>query len=91
MKQMGTELGQVTQNFKCFYSKPPTDQPSSQKLSKTQTCSHVQSCKLVHVSGIHCHMCASSIQIVLLCTIQYWIQYSSTVCLFQALDVQEQV
>ena len=34
-------------------------------------CSHVQSCKLVHESGIHCHMTASSTYGVLLCTLLY--------------------
>ena len=35
-------------------------------------CSHVQSCKLVHESGIHCHMTASSTHDVLLCSKVQW-------------------
>lgn len=38
--------------------KSPTNEPSSYKLSKMQT--HVQSHKLVHGSGVHCHLRASS-------------------------------
>ena len=54
--------------------------------------SHVQSCKLVHVSGIHCHMHASSTSgcAFVYFTVQYCIEYSSTVSLFQAQDVQKQ-
>ena len=55
-------------------------------------CSHVQSHKLVHVSGVHCHTHASSISgcAFVYFTVQYYIEYSSTVSLFQAQDVQKQ-
>ena len=39
-----------------------------------KVCLHVQSCKLVHVSGIHCHGCASSTSCCLL-----WALLQSTV------------
>ena len=43
-----------------IYSKSHTYEPLMCKLTKTQnTCSHVQSPKLVHASGVHCHMQAS--------------------------------
>ena len=47
---------------------------------------HVQSCKLVHVSGIHCHVRASSTSgyAFVYFTVQYRIEYSSTASLFQA-------
>ena len=48
-----------------------------------------QSCKLVHVSGIHCHVRASSTSgcAFVYFTVQYCIEYNGTVCLFQAQDV----
>ena len=51
--------------------------------------SHIQSRKLVHVSGIHCHVWASSTSgcAFVYFTVQYCIEYSSTVSLFQAQDV----
>ena len=52
--------------------------------------SHVQSRKLVHVSGVQCHVRASSTVVVHLCTLQYSIEYSSTVSLIQAQDVWKQ-
>ena len=54
-------------------------------------CSHVQSQKLIHVSGAHCHMCASSAsgRAFAYFTVQYSIDYSSAVSLFQAQDVQK--
>ena len=56
-------------------------------------CSHVQSCKLVHVSGVHCHVRASFTNgcAFVYLTVQYCIDYSSTVSLFQAQDVRKQV
>ena len=52
---------------------------------------HVQSCKLVHVCGITCHVCISSKSsyTFLYFTVQYYLEYSSTVALFQAQDVQK--
>ena len=53
--------------------------------------SHRQSCKLVHESGAHCHMCESFYK--WLCfwylTVWYCIQYSSIVPLFQIQDVRK--
>ena len=51
--------------------------------------SHVQSHKLVHVSGVHCHVHASSTSgcAFVYFTVQYCIEYSSTISLFQAQDV----
>ena len=53
---------------------------------------HVLSCKLVHASGIHCHMLASSTCgcAFVYFTVYYCIEYSSTVSLFQAQDVQKE-
>ena len=53
---------------------------------------HVQSHKLVHVSGKHGHTCASSTSgcAFVYFTVQYCIEYSSTVSLFQAQDVRKQ-
>ena len=50
---------------------------------------HVQSHKLVHVSGIQSHMRASSTSgcAFVYFTVQYCIEYSSTVSLLQAQDV----
>ena len=55
--------------------------------------SHVQSRKLVHVSGVHCHVRASSTSVCdfVYFIVQYCIEYSSTVSLFQAQDVRKQV
>ena len=46
---------------------------------------HVQSRKLVHVSGIHCHVCASSTSgcAFVYFTVQYCIEYSSIVSFFK--------
>ena len=74
--------------------KSPTYEPSSCELSKMRTCvcmsNHV---KLVHVSGVYCHVCASSTSGCAFghFTVQYCIEYSSTVSLFQAQDVWKQV
>ena len=56
-----------------------------QTFKDVNVCSHVQSHKLVHMFGIHCHVCASST-----CgwIFVYFIEYSSTVSLFQAKDVR---
>ena len=63
-----------------IYSKSPTYEPSMCKLSKTQNvCSHVQLRKLVHGSGVHCHMQASSRVVVLLCALLYRTAQSTTV------------
>ena len=50
---------------------------------------HVQSRKLVHLSGVHCHVRASSTSgcVFVYFTVQYCIEYSSRVSLFQAQDV----
>ena len=53
--------------------------------------SHSQSCKLVHGSGAHCHMCesfTSGCAFVYL-TVWYCIEYSTTISLFQAQDVRK--
>lgn len=51
--------------------------------------SHVQSRKVVHMSGVHC---VHPLQVlVLLCTLQYGIEYSSTGSLVQAQDVWKEV
>ena len=54
---------------------------------------HVQSCKLVHVSGEHCYVHASSTSVCAFVyfIVQYCIEYSGTISLFQAQDVQKQV
>ena len=54
-------------------------------------CSHVQSCKLVHESGVHCHVHASSTSgcAFVYFTVRYCIEHSSTVSLFQAQNVSE--
>ena len=54
--------------------------------------SHVQPRNLVHVSGVHCHVRASSTSgcAFVYFTVQYCIEYGSTVSLFQAQDVQKQ-
>lgn len=70
-----------------LYGKSSTCEPSSCKLNNVNVRSHVQLHNLVHVSGIHCHVCAS-------CTsgafvyVQHCIEYSSI--LFQAQDVWKQ-
>lgn len=49
-------------NLVYMYSKSPTYKPPSCELSKDSIVrSHLQSHKLVHVSGIHCHLRASFI------------------------------
>ena len=55
--------------------------------------SHVQSRKFAPVSGVHCHVRASSTSgcAFVYFTVQYCIEYGSTVSLFQAQDVQKQV
>ena len=55
-------------------------------------CLHVQSRKLVHESGVHCHVRASSTSgcAFMYFTVQYCIEDSSTVSLFQAQDVRKQ-
>ena len=53
---------------------------------------HVQSRKLVQVSGVHYQVCASSTNgcAFMYFTVQYCIEYSSTVSLFQAQDAWKQ-
>ena len=55
--------------------------------------SHVQSYKLVHLSHVHCHVCVffTSGYVFMHFIVQYYIQYSSSVSLLQAQDVQKQV
>ena len=54
------------------YSKSPTYEPTSFKLSNMWTCIPVSShIRLVHVSGVHCHMPASSTNGCALCTLLY--------------------
>ena len=53
--------------------------------------SHVQSRKLVHVSGVHCHVHASSTCgcAFVYFTVQYCIEYSSTVSLLEIREEDE--
>ena len=57
--------------------------------------SHVQSHKLVHMSGACGHVRTSSTSgcdfCVIYCTVLHYIEYSSTVSSFQAQDVWKQV
>ena len=55
--------------------------------------SHVQSRKLVHVSGVNCqvHAFSTSGCAFVYFTVQHCIEYSSTVSLFQAQHVLKQV
>ena len=48
--------------------------------------SHIQSHKLVQMSGMHCHMHASSTSDSVCFTVQHCIEHSRTVSLFQAQD-----
>ena len=54
-------------------------------------CSHIQSRERIHVSGMHCHLHASSTSSSAFVnfTVQYCIEDSSAVYLFQAQDVQK--
>ena len=55
-----------------------------------QTCVHVsRQVKLVHRSGVHCHIYASCTNgcAFVYFTVQYYIEYSSAVSSFQAQDV----
>ena len=60
-----------------------------QTCKEANTDLHVQSCRLVHTSGVHCHMCASSTS-GCACTVQYCTAPCSTGSLFQAQDVWKQ-
>ena len=48
--------------------------------------SHIQSHKLVQMSGMHCHMHASSTSDSVCFTVEHCIEHSRTVSLFQAQD-----
>ena len=65
------------------YSKSPTYKPSSCKHSK------IQSRQLVHVSGIHCHVCVACTRgCAFVCfTVQCSREDSSTASLFKIQDV----
>ena len=43
-------------------------------FQRLNVCSHVQSCRLLHVPGIHCHVCVSSISS---CAFVYFITNNS--------------
>ena len=59
--------------FPCvLLHKSPTYEPSSCELSKMRACVCVSNHKLVHVSGIHCQMCASSTSLLLLMILQLY-------------------
>ena len=73
-----------------WYSKPHAYERSYRKHSKMRTFICMSNHMLVHMSGIHCHMCASSTSGCVLCILLYCIEYSSTVSLFQGQDVQKQ-
>ena len=74
------------------YSRSPSTEPSSCELTKMQTCVPMSNHLLVHVSGVPCHVHASSTSgcAFVYFTVQYCIEYSSTVSLFQAQDVWKQ-
>ena len=73
------------------YSKSPTYKLWTFK--DANLCSFVQSYKLAHMSGVHCHVYASSIgdYAFVYFTVQYYIEYSGTVSLLQAWDAWKQV
>ena len=52
--------------------KSPTYEPSSCELSKMRTCICMSNQKLVHVSGIHCQIHASSTSLLLLMILQLY-------------------
>ena len=56
-------------------------------------CVHAQSCELVHVSGAHCHVRASSTSgcAFVYFTVPDCIEHGSIVSVFQAQDIQKQV
>ena len=74
-----------------LYSKFPTYEPSSCELSKMWMCAQM-SHTLVPVSGVHCHVGVFSTNgcAFVYFTVQYWIEYRSTVSLFQAQEVRKQ-
>ena len=86
---MLSSLENVVRSMYNYYSKSPTYEPSSLELSKMRTCVRVSN----HVSGVHCHVHAFSTSgcAFVYFTVQYCIEYSSTISLFQAQDVQKQV
>ena len=59
------------------------------KLSKMRTCTCMSNHMLVHMSGMHCHVCILY-KGLCLCILLYCIEYSSMVSLFQAQNVQKQ-
>ena len=71
---------------------------SYSRTFKLQTCKeasihlHVQSCKLVHVSGVHCHAWASPTGgcAFVYFTVLYCIEHCSAGSLFQAQEVRKQ-
>ena len=67
-----------------MYSECPPHKLASCEISKMRTCVCMSDLyKLVHMSGIHCHVCASSTSgcSFLYFTVKYCIEYSSTVSL----------
>ena len=87
-ERVHTGMGQVVHKQKNIVSCLHTNL----QVANFQRCEHVFACpcKLVHTSGVHCHFCASSTSgcAFVYFTVQYCIEYSSTVSLFQAQDVQ---
>ena len=66
------------------------------QVSNFQRCERAFTCstrKLVHTSGVHCHVRASSTSgcTFVYFTVQYYIEYSSTVFLFQARPARGQL
>ena len=61
-----------------------TYEPSSCVFKDMNMCSHIQSHKLIHVSGIHCHVHTSSASGC--ASVYFTVQYNSTVSLFPAQD-----
>ena len=63
------------------------------QVANFQICKHVftyPAIEVSHMSGMYCHVCASSTSAFVYFTIQHCIEYSSASSLFQAQDVQKQ-
>ena len=79
MNNMAKESGKKNRST-FMYSECPPHKHASCEISKMRMCVSMSNlCKLVHMSGIHCHVCASSTTgcSFLYLTMQYCIEYSS--------------
>ena len=76
-------------DMKLLQSVPYTHIFKLQIIKDVSMCSHVQSHKLVHVSGIHCHRhaCPTSGCVFVSFPVRYCIEHSSALALFQGQDV----